>query len=179
MSDASIQFKRLTADHIPLLRKWLREPHVEEFWQEPEDETEFRQKYLGKLHERDVRSYIIYFHDQPIGYIQDYEARLVGGGWWPDAKPGTFGIDQFIGESSMVNQGLGTKIIRSFVRQLFENPLVLEIISDPDPKNGRAIRAYEKVGFTKVGPIKTPGGNALLMRLSRESANELMKDYRK
>jgi RimJ/RimL family protein N-acetyltransferase len=161
------QFRPLNEDHIPMLRKWLKEPHVAEFWQEPEDETEFKQKYLGKLQERNVRPYIFYFQGKPIGYIQDYEAALVGGGWWPQAKPGTFGVDQFIGEPNFVNKGLGTKIIHQFVAKLFESPNVIEIITDPDPKNGRAIRAYEKVGFKKVGPIVTPGGDAILMKIIR------------
>jgi hypothetical protein len=29
-------------------------------------------------------------------YIQHYQANKVGGGWWPEAIEGTFGIDQFI-----------------------------------------------------------------------------------
>lgn len=32
----NISFQPLTSDHFPLLRKWLKEPHVAEFWQEPE-----------------------------------------------------------------------------------------------------------------------------------------------
>lgn len=162
-----ISFQPLTSDHIPLLRKWLREPHVAEFWQEPQDEEEFRKKFLHELQERNVRSYIIDFDDQPVGYIQDYEASQVGGGWWPDAEPGTFGIDQFIGDPNFVNKGLGTKMIQAFVQRLFQNPSVIEIIADPDPKNGRAVRVYEKVGFKKMSPIKTPGGEALLMKLKR------------
>ncbi|MBK8202512.1 MAG: GNAT family N-acetyltransferase [Bdellovibrionales bacterium] len=164
----TFQFIPLSPDHISLLRKWLKEPHVAEFWQEPDDETEFRKKYLEKLQERDVRPYIINYNGTPIGYIQDYEAALVGGGWWPDAKPGTFGVDQYIGENEFINKGLGTKIIHLFVSKLFENPKVQEVITDPDPKNGRAIRAYEKVGFKKVGPITTPGGDAMLTTVSRE-----------
>lgn len=162
-----ISFQPLTAEHIPLLRKWLKEPHVAEFWQEPEDEEEFRQRFLHRLQERGVRPYIFYFDHQPIGYIQDYEACTVGGGWWPDAKPGTFGVDQFIGEPDFINRGFGTKLIKEFVYLLFAQPQVKEIITDPDPKNARAIRAYEKVGFKRVGEIKTPGGDALLLRLDR------------
>src|SRR5258708_3500010 len=34
--------------------KWLKEPHVAEFWQETENEEAFRQKFLHKLRERGV-----------------------------------------------------------------------------------------------------------------------------
>lgn len=175
--ELEIQFKPVNENHIPLLRRWLKEPHVAEFWQEPEEETEFKQKYLGRLQARDVRPYIIIYKGRPIGYMQDYEAALVGGGWWPNAKPGTFGIDQYIGEHEFVNMGLGTKMIHQFVARLFENPNVIEIITDPDPKNSRAIRVYEKVGFKKVGPISTPGGDAMLMVVSRDEFDIQKPDF--
>ena len=36
-------------------------------------------------------------------------------------------------------------------------------MTDPDPDNARAIRAYEKAGFSKDRLIDTPDGVALLM----------------
>lgn len=162
-----VAFKPLKEEHLPILRKWLKEPHVAEFWQETEDENEFREKFLNALPKRGVSPFIIILDATPIGYIQHYEARSIGGGWWPDTKEGTFGIDQFIGDPAMINRGYGTAIIRQFVENLFQNPSVKEIITDPDPKNHRAIRAYEKVGFLRSGEIKTPGGDALLLCLGR------------
>lgn len=161
-----IEFLPLRDEHIPFLRQWLKEPHVAEFWQETENEEEFRQKFLNKLPDRGVSPFVIALNSKPIGYIQYYEARKVGGGWWPDAHDGTFGIDQFIGDSTLVGRGLGTKIIKQFVDDLFRQPNITEVITDPDPKNKRAIRAYEKAGFAAVGEIKTPGGEALLMKIT-------------
>jgi aminoglycoside 6'-N-acetyltransferase len=37
------------------------------------------------------------------------------------------------------------------------------VVTDPDPENARAIRAYEKAGFEKRGLVETPDGRALLM----------------
>ncbi len=37
------------------------------------------------------------------------------------------------------------------------------MVTDPDPDNPRAIRAYEKAGFEKVHLVDTPDGTALLM----------------
>jgi GrpB-like predicted nucleotidyltransferase (UPF0157 family)/RimJ/RimL family protein N-acetyltransferase len=165
--EPKIEFRAFDAVDIPLLRDWFGQPHVAGFWQEPKDETVFRDKFLRKLNERGVYSYIVYVNDTPVGYIQEYEAHLVGGGWWPEAKPGTFGIDQLIGEPSFVNKGLGTLFIRRFIEGLFSDPKVKEIIADPEPNNDRAIRVYEKVGFKRVGEIQTPGGQALLLRMTR------------
>lgn len=168
-SDIKIDFIPLASEHIPLLRQWLKEPHVAEFWQEPDDEAEFRDKFLRKLKERSVKPFVIQVDGKPIGYIQSYEANKVGGGWWPNEKPGVHGIDQFIGDPSLVGRGLGTLVIDKFLQKLFSDLSVMEVITDPDPKNGRAIRAYEKVGFLKEGKITTPGEKALLLRISRYS----------
>lgn len=162
-----IKFVAVEEEHISVLRKWLKEPHVAEFWQETDDEEKFREKFLNKLQDRGVSPFIIYIGRKPVGYIQSYEAKKVGGGWWPNAEPGTFGIDQFIGEPDFINRSWGTKIINQFVEDLFQSESVKEIITDPEPKNTRAIRCYEKVGFVRVGEIETPSGEATLMRLTR------------
>jgi len=36
-------------------------------------------------------------------------------------------------------------------------------VTDPDPINARAVRAYEKAGFQRERIIDTPDGRALLM----------------
>lgn len=167
MTFGEIAFLPLQKEHIPLLRQWLNEPHVSEYWQETENEEEFRQKFLMKLPERGVSPFVIAIDSKPIGYIQYYDACKVGGGWWPNADKGTFGIDQFIGDPDMVGKGIGTEIIKRFVANIFLLTHVTQVITDPEPKNKRAIRAYEKAGFQAIGEIKTPGGDALLMRIDR------------
>ena len=36
------------------------------------------------------------------------------------------------------------------------------VVTDPDPDNGRAVRAYEKAGFEKDRMVDSPDGAALL-----------------
>jgi aminoglycoside 6'-N-acetyltransferase len=37
------------------------------------------------------------------------------------------------------------------------------MVTDPDPRNARALRAYEKAGFVRDRVVETPDGPALLM----------------
>jgi RimJ/RimL family protein N-acetyltransferase len=160
-----ITFEPFQERHFSLLVHWLKMPHVKQFWSEPEDEVELREKYLSKLRQRGISPQIILLDGKEIGYIQSYQVCEVGGGWWPGIDPGVFGIDQFIGEPLFVGKGLGPKIIWEFTQQISKDPRVNEIIADPDPSNLRAIKAYEKVGFISSGMIQTPNGQAVLMRL--------------
>ena len=61
------------------------------------------------------------------------------------AQPlGTRGIDQFIGEPDMIGRGHGSAFIRAFI----DDPCgMARAVTDPDPANARAVRAYEKAGF--------------------------------
>lgn len=75
---------------------------------------------------------------------------------------GTRGIDQLIGEPDMVGVGHGSALVRLFVERLLKAGTP-RVVTDPDPTNVRAIRAYEKAGFHKDRLVDTPDGRALLM----------------
>ena len=62
----------------------------------------------------------------------------------------------------MIRRGHGSAFIRAFADRLLGEG-VPRIVIDPDPNNGRAIRAYEKAGFHRDRLAATPDGPALLM----------------
>lgn len=161
-----ISFGPFQSKHLKSLRSWLQEDHVKKFWQETEDEADLSEKFLITLPKRGIHCFIIKQDEEDIGFIQYYEAAKVGGGWWPYEKPGAFGIDLMIGRADLVGKGLGPRIIREFVEYVRGNENVRSIIIDPDPKNPAAIRAFEKAGFKREQEITTPGGAALLMRMT-------------
>ena len=62
----------------------------------------------------------------------------------------------------MIERGHGSAFIRAFVDARFSHGTP-RVVTDPDPTNTRALRAYEKAGFEKAGMVDTPDGPALLM----------------
>lgn len=161
----------MTESDIPLLHDWLSRPHVAEWWRPAPSIADVRDEYsLYCSSDSPVRAYFVLGDGQPIGYIQSYVVMGAGDGWWPEEKdPGARGVDQFLANSEQLGRGLGTTMLRSFLRWLFEDPLVAQVQTDPLPSNHRAIRCYEKAGFRRVAEVDTPDGRALLMKCDRKS----------
>jgi aminoglycoside 6'-N-acetyltransferase Ib len=166
----TVSFRPLTLADLPLLHQWLHRPHVAEWWDRAPSLEEVERDFGPMIGDQSTtRPFIVLGDGAPIGYIQSYVAISSGGGWWPDERdPGVRGIDQFLAHADQLGQGLGTIIVRAFVRFLFDDPAVTRIQTDPSPTNRRAIRCYEKAGFHRVGEVDTPDGRALLMVWNRE-----------
>lgn len=165
-----ITFKKFQECDLPSFRKWLNEPHVKPFWQETEDDAALTEKIFNRFPKVGIEAFLIMLDDLPVGYIQSYEACRVGDGWWPDAVKGQYGIDLLIGNPFFTGKGWGEKVIEAYIQKLTTEKTVTEIIIDPEPNNMRAISAYEKAGFSKVGIMETPNGKACLMSLKIKKA---------
>jgi len=151
-------FRAMTPGDLALVRRWLETPEVVRWWGRPDDQFAL---VSGDLDHPDMDQFIVAIDDHPFAYLQCY--RL---GTWNEGfgvqPPGTRGIDQFIGEPGMIGQGHGSGFIRQFADTLLVSGLP-RIVTDPDPDNGRAIRAYAKAGFQNDRLVDTPDGLALLM----------------
>lgn len=165
----AIAFRPLGVRDLPLLHDWLSRPHVAEWWQPTPTRSDVHAEFAPLIMDRTmVQPYIALRGGASLGYIQSYVAKDAGDGWWPDERdPGVRGIDQFLADPTTLGQGLGTAMVRAFVEQLFADPAVTRIQTDPHPANGRAIRCYEKAGFRRVREMDTPDGRALLMICER------------
>ncbi len=152
-------FRPMSTADLPLIRRWLTKPHVSEWWGEPDQQFAL---VSDDLDHAAMEQFIVAIGGQPFAYLQCYDPQA-----WPDnglgtLPSGTRGIDQFIGEPAMVDRGHGSALIRGFIEGLLEAGTP-RVVTDPDPANGRAVRAYEKAGFRKDRLVDTPDGRAILM----------------
>ncbi len=145
--------RKLELNDKYFLAKWLSNPEILQYYEgrdNPFDMEKVEKKFFEE--EDDAIRCLIEFDGEPIGYIQFYEVdeeeRLIYG--YSDSMELIYGMDQFIGESSYWNKGVGTLLIRLMVRYLIEEQGVDGIVMDPQTWNERAIRCYEKCGFEKV-----------------------------
>jgi RimJ/RimL family protein N-acetyltransferase len=170
-------FNPLREQDLSMLREWLLRPHVAAWWGPAESIDELRADYILAVTEPNAtRAYIVRDDSRPIGFIQSYVVMGSGGGWWEDeTDPEARGIDQFLAEENQLGQGIGRSMIRAFLRELFVDPVVTVVQTDPSPKNVRAIRCYARAGFRAVVAVETPDGPALLMRCTRRTLEQEMQ----
>ena len=148
----------MSADDLPLVKRWLAMPHVTQWWGDADEQFEL---VSGDLSHPAMDQFIVSSDGRPFAYLQCYDLTAWNAGF--GAQPlGARGIDQFIGEPDMVDRGHGSSLIRAFTDGLLAAGTP-RLVTDPDPTNARAVRAYEKAGFHRDRMVDTPDGPALLM----------------
>ncbi len=165
---SSIVFRPVGPADLPMLDRWMREPHWREWWGDSDDE-------IGFVHDmiegRDTtRPFVFAVDGEDTGYIQYWFVGHHQNGSWIAENPWiaelpseTIGVDLSIGPADKLSKGVGTAVLRAFVALLRETGFI-EIIIDPDPKNLRAVRAYEKAGFQAIPELLGRSGDSLVMR---------------
>ena len=156
-----------------MLAEWLGRPHVSEWWGSPAT-AEDVEREDGPIVDANGphHAYVAMLDGEPLGFIQSYVPALCHDeGWWLDEHDlGVRGIDQFLARADRLGRGLGTAMVGAFVAELFTDPSIVRIQTDPEPGNPRAIRCYEKAGFRAVREVVTLDGPALLMYEDRPRA---------
>lgn len=92
-----------------------------------------------------VGSFVITTDDEPLGIIT-FEEECD-----PDYRSASIDIGLLSGAT---DRGIGTDAVRTVADWLFTDRGHHRITIDPAVANGRAIRAYEKVGFRPVGVMR-------------------------
>lgn len=171
MHSRALTFDALARRELAGLHDWLLRPHVSQWWGAPDSIAELERMYFGgDAASRRVQAFVARHEGVPLGFIQLYEVFGCTDGWWPDeTDPGARGIDQFLVDARSLGKGLGRLMIGAFVANLFGDARVSSVQADPHPDNVRAIRCYQSLGFDAVGHVRTPDGDALLMRCTRDS----------
>ena len=164
----AVEFRAMTAADLPLMGRWLQTPHMREWWGEPETE-------LGHIRDmiegRDTtRPFLFSIKGRPVGYIQYWfighhqnAEWIASHPWLAELPSDTIGVDLSIGDADDLGRGIGSTVLRRFVERLADEGHT-SIVIDPDPANGRAVRAYEKAGFRAMPHLIGRTGDALIMQ---------------
>jgi len=171
---AQIGFVPVTAEHYALLRQWLNEPHLQEWWGDPEEELGF---IRDMVEGRDTtHPFLITLAGEPVGYVQYWfvghhqnEEWINDHPWLKELPAEAIGVDLSIGDAGKLSQGIGSTALIAFVQGLRDDGHAT-IIIDPDRNNTRAIRAYMKAGFRPLPHLDGQTGDVLIMQHDPDAA---------
>jgi aminoglycoside 6'-N-acetyltransferase len=165
-------FRKMTRADIPLMDRWLKLPHVAEWWGESDVEKEYGE-YIDGV--EPIHPYIARVDGTEIGHLQwmryrDYRQYMQ---ILRIDDPSAANCDVFIADEHFLHRGVGAPLIRAFVDEIIFSSGVTTCFIDPDARNKIAIRAYEKAGFRFVRHIDDDGeGDPVhLMVLPRKGGN--------
>jgi RimJ/RimL family protein N-acetyltransferase len=170
--DEELSFRPMTLEDLALLHRWLAEPHVAEWWGQPEPHDAMADKYRPRLDGTDpVSVWVMEVEAQPVGFVQWY-AVSDASEWFEGVEipPGTVGVDLAIGEVHRLGAGLGGRLLLEFCHHVLRAlaPDCPEVWIDPNPRNERARRAFAAAGFRDTGvDLPDPDHPGELRRLMR------------
>lgn len=160
----SVKIRKLSdtlADRQLLLR-WLSTPALLELAYgecAPWDMDKIEEHFIGKIVDDSTEMpCIIECDEDDIGYVQYYPldedsykfneqvpySRFLGG----------YGIDIFIGDPKFWGKNIGTEAVTMLSDYLLEEVGAKVVCADPEEKNMRSVRCWEKAGFTPMGKIE-------------------------
>lgn len=162
LNDSRIQLRPVVEGDRKSLSAILAEPDVARWWVHEDVPT----TVAGVFDDDDEVRLAIVVEGVVVGLIQYAEENT------PDYRHA--GLDLFVG-GAWQGRGIGPDAIRLVARYLIQVRGHHRLIIDPAVDNERAIRAYEKVGFQRVGVMRNYERGAdgrwhdgLLMDLLRE-----------
>jgi aminoglycoside 6'-N-acetyltransferase len=123
-------------DDLDQLVGWLADPEVYRWWEgRPLSRAEVADVYTGRRRP-EVEPFIIEADGVPVGYLQVWQGTETSGG-----------IDLFLVPEAR-GRGLGPDAARAAASFLLDHRGWSEVTVDPVVDNLRAIRAFERAGFS-------------------------------
>lgn len=156
-----VGLRPLLAGDLPLVARWLREPHVSRWWLAGTTAEAELAEISARTADpaKDATQLLLIVERSnpdpakavPIGWCQWYpydaypaEAEAIG------ARPGDCGIDYAIGDPDAIGRGLGTEMIAALVDEVHRHHAGCAVIAGPDARNMASRRVLERNGFALV-----------------------------
>ncbi|MGW1173120.1 GNAT family N-acetyltransferase [Kitasatospora sp. NPDC002543] len=159
---------RLPAD-LALLAGWMNDPEVDAFWTlaGPPEATE---RHVRAQLDGDGRStpWLGLLDGEPMSYWEVYRADLDPLAAHYPARPHDTGVHLLLGPAASRGRGLGAVLLAALAELiLLRNPRCERVVAEPDVRNRRSVRAFERAGFRAAAELDLPDKRAALMVLER------------
>jgi aminoglycoside 6'-N-acetyltransferase len=146
----TIALRPMRLDELPLLARWLAEPHVARWWREPADLASVEARYAPAIEGEDPTELLVVELDgRPIGMLQCYllaDNPSYLDALAPAAATSTgASIDYLIGDPTLVGHGFGSQLIARACERIWGGcPQVTSVVVAVQQQNPASWRALEK-----------------------------------
>jgi RimJ/RimL family protein N-acetyltransferase len=176
LRNPDITFRPLRDDDLPLMHRWLNDPAVVQWWEGADVSWPAVVSRYGPGHSAVVEHWIALLAGDPLGWMQCYCAADVAkreAYYWRGHLElrETAGIDYLVGEATRRARGIGSAMIRTFVRDVVfaRHPEWAFAAAGPFEANVASWRALEKAGFRRLATLDDEDGSCVLMLANRAS----------
>lgn len=151
-----------------LVHAWMNDPEVARFWELAKPVDEIAAYLRVQVRAAHSAPYVGLLDGTPVSYWEVYRADLDPLARHYRARPGDVGVHLLLGPSGYRGRGLGAGLLSAVAEwQLGERPAsghgAPRVVAEPDVRNGRSVRAFERAGFTRVADVDLPDKRAALM----------------
>lgn len=147
--DRTISFRAVSLERdLGRLHRWLANDHVKPYWDLDRPLSAFRDRLAEKIADDHLTPYVGSLEYVPMSYWECYWAARDDVANHYDAHPEDRGVHLLIGPEEYIGHGYATPLLRAVVAMQFRHPETRRVIAEPDARNERAIRAFERAGFT-------------------------------
>jgi RimJ/RimL family protein N-acetyltransferase len=148
-----VRLRPFRRDDLPLLRAWHDNPEVMRYWGQASPlvrEDQFEGDLQGRFARFDETGYLA------IVPLEPEDARPIGRCEWEglDRLNRSAEVMILIGEPAYWGHGFGTDALVTLLRYLFAVQRLHRVSLSVLSWNERAIRSYEKAGFTVEGVLR-------------------------
>jgi RimJ/RimL family protein N-acetyltransferase len=172
-SQKMISFETLTAFDMGMLHNWFHVPHVKKWYVREVDYSlkDIKDKYLPRLNDKCIDSYISLINREPMGYIQIYYLPK----YLPDNLTQdiidrnnpinankTVGLDVFFAKTEYLGKGISSQLLSKFLATHIADGIDTVIV-DPLKVNLKAIAFFERNHFSRID-FKFESDNCYLIK---------------
>ncbi|MFI6157463.1 GNAT family N-acetyltransferase [Kitasatospora sp. NPDC051170] len=159
-----------------LIAGWMNDPEVDEFWKlaGPPSRTEAHLRAQLDGDGGSVPSHSVpclgLLDGEPMSYWEVYRADLDPLARHYPARPYDTGVHLLLGPATARGRGLGAVLLAALSSLILRQVDACErVVAEPDLRNRRSIRAFERAGFTATAELDLPDKRAALMVRARSA----------
>jgi RimJ/RimL family protein N-acetyltransferase len=159
---------RAEGPELALVQRWMRAPHVVEFWRQAWSLAEWSAAVARQLDGAHSRPWLVALDGEAVAYVEVYRAARDVLARQVDVDPHDLGVHIAIGDPARTGQGLGPLVLQVVADALLAaEPACARVLGDPDTAHTVARRAFAAAGFAPVAEVDLPHKRAAIVARGR------------